>query len=76
MDEAKTFVALLKKATGLDDGPRYMINIMVENAIKKANSKLQQYGPNLVWASQMPAHEFKPTIEEAAPAIPVEALDH
>jgi hypothetical protein len=55
--EAQVYATLLEKASALGDRPRYMIAIMLENAIKRATSARDKYGPHIVWASQMPANK-------------------
>jgi hypothetical protein len=64
MKEADTYTALFEKATGLGERPRYMIKIMIENAIERGTLALKKYGPHIVWADQMPANdELQATME-------------
>jgi hypothetical protein len=60
---ADTYIALFEKAKGLGDRPRYMIKILLENAIERGTSAIEKYGPHIVWAHQAPslAKELKVT---------------
>jgi hypothetical protein len=55
--EADDYRALWERAEELGDGPRYLIKIMFENAAERATSAQNRYGPNIVWAHQMPLNE-------------------